>query len=66
MLHTEDKARKAAKAQWLGHSNLATKLVHLYTVVALCYTLYCVPKRNKKLCWVLEVVKVFGTQSVNV
>ena len=59
--------RKAAKAQWIEHSHLLSKLVHLHTVRAPCYALCCGPNCNKKLQWVPEVVtKVFGTHSVNV
>ena len=60
-------ARKASKAQRMEHSHLVTKLIHLYTVGELCYTLYCGPKCNKKPQWVPAVVtEVFGTWSVNV
>ena len=51
----------------MEHSHLATKLVHFHTVGATCYTLYCGPKCNQKLWWVLAVVtKVFATWIVNV
>ena len=60
-------ARRAAKEQRMDHNHLVSKVVHLYTVGAPCYALYCGPKRNKQPRWVPAVVtKVFGTRTVNV
>ena len=49
----------------MEHNHLVSKMVHMYTVGALCYALYYGPKHNKQPRWVPAVVtKVFGTRSV--
>lgn len=60
-------ARRAAIEQQRDHHRLVSRLVHMYTVGALCYALYYGPRRNKQPQWVPAVVtKVFGTRTVNV
>ena len=51
----------------MDHNHLVSKLVHVYTVGAPCYALYCGPKRNKQPWWVPAVVsKVDGMWMVTV